>query len=598
MKDSVMSSPIAASGTSPALAAQLQRDDTASIHANLTERFEILKLLGTTGSSFCFVARDLATRKTLSDAGRLVRLKVLSDDAAVDEVQKELFYLEAAAAAKLSHQNIARTTEAEELGGIHFCTIEQSQNAQSLRGLLDIRSWLEIGVAVSITLQVADALDHAHQMGVLHLNLNPANILIEDDGRVLVTDFGISSQQESAWAHGERSRRHRLQYSSPEQIQGSYADCRSDLYSVGVILFEMLTDRVPFDSTDAGLIKRKHLTQPPHPPQLFRQGISNYLSALVLTLLEKNPDLRFRTAAQLQMALSRVAYTELAAQAEEETHDNNKDEDALETEYRAIEATTQSAELDFIHPQTDLAAPDATADTVDKLDVVADDISPAQDDEADEADAAQNPITQREFYDPPTITMIDPPPYILSERKTRIEPSSRTSTPKAEDRQLSLLESVDKSQRGRRVLALLAIMVAILLLVSLLGHKYLPHLFQTAESAQQNNLTNALDASPDATVPPALPAVDQPVVAEKAPVPETQNRLNRSSASATAPPTSVRPKPPKRRYVKRAASTRVKPTARRKIQAKRQTSRPRYLKRDKGWSRILKVDDWLKRDEL
>jgi serine/threonine protein kinase len=581
MKDSVMSSHIAASGTSPALATQLQRDDTASIHANLTERFEILKFLGTTGSSFCFVARDLATRKTLSDAGRLVRLKVLSDDAAVDEVQKELFYLEAAAAAKLSHQNIARTTEAEELGGIHFCTIEQSLNAQSLRGLLDIRSWLEIDVAVSITLQVAEALDYAHRMGVLHLNLNPANILIEDDGRVLVTDFGISSQRELAWAHGERSRRHSLQYSSPEQIQGSFADGPSDLYSTGIILFEMLTDRVPFDSTDAGLIKRKQLTQPPHPPQLFRPGISNYLSALVVTLLEKNPDWRFRTAAQLQMALSRVADTEFAAQTKEETPCKNKDEDSLETEYRAIEATPQSAELDFIHSQTDSAAPDMAADTPDVADDV---ISLAQD---EEAEAAQNlithhPITHREFFDPPTITMIDPPPYILSEQKTRIEPSSRTSTPKAEIRQPSPPEPIDKSQRGRRVLALLAIMVASLLLVSLLGRKYFPHLFQTAESAQQNHLTNALDASNTATVSPALPGVDQPVIEEKAPVPETQNRINRSSASASALPTSVQPTPPKRRSVKRATSTKVKQAARRKLQAKRQTSRPRYIKRNKG----------------
>ena len=130
---------------------------------------------------------------------------MLSDDAAVDRVQKELFYLEAAAAAKLSHQNITRATEAEELGGIHFCTIEQSPNAESLRDLLDMRSWLEIDVAVSIALQVADALDYAHRMGVLHLDLNPANILIEADGKVLVTDFGIGDDQESARAQADRS---------------------------------------------------------------------------------------------------------------------------------------------------------------------------------------------------------------------------------------------------------------------------------------------------------------------------------------------------------------------------------------------------------
>src|SRR5687767_14470849 len=140
MKDSVMSSSIAASGTSPALTKQSPYEDQPTLQTNLTERFNIVKFLGTSGNSFCFAALDLATE-------RPVRLKVLSDDAAVDGKQKELFYLEAAAAAKLSHQNITRTTEAEELGGIHFCTIEQSPNAESLCDLLNIRSWLEIDVA-------------------------------------------------------------------------------------------------------------------------------------------------------------------------------------------------------------------------------------------------------------------------------------------------------------------------------------------------------------------------------------------------------------------------------------------------------------------
>jgi serine/threonine protein kinase len=613
MKDSVMSSPIATSGTSPALANQLQRDDTASIDANLTERFEILKFLGTTGNSFCFVARDLATRNNLSDSGRLVRLKVLSDDAAVDEVQKQLFYLEAAAAAKLSHENIARTTEAEELGGIHFCTIEQSPNAETLRGLLDIRSWLEIDVAVSIALQLADALDHAHQMGVLHLNLNPANILIESDGRVLVTDFGISSQQELAWAHGERSRRHSLQYSSPEQIQGSHADCRSDLYSAGIILFEMLTDRVPFDAADAGLIKRKQLTQAPHSPQLFRQGISTYLSALVLTLLEKNPDWRFRTATQLQMALSRVADTELAAKAEEKTHRKNKvsekdseneNEGSLETEYRAIEAATQSAELEFIDPQPESAAPESAAPDYTALESAATsgaaDIIFALPDYAppdDEAEAALSPVTQREFFEPPTITVIDPPPYMPSERKTPGEPLSRASTVRADVRQPSPPVPIEKSRRGRRILGLLAITLAVLLLVSLAGSRYFPHLFPTADSGQQNNLTNALDASDDAAKSPALPDVDQPVSTEQAPMPETKDRLNRSSASASAVPASVPKTPPKKRFVRRAASIRGRQPAQRKLQAKRQTSRPRYIKRGKGWSRVVNVNEWLKQNE-
>ncbi len=483
-----------------------------------------LKFLGTSGNSFCFAALDLATEKP-------VKLKVLSDDAAVDEVQKELFYLEAAAAAKLSHQNITRTTEAEELGGIHFCTIEQSPNAESLRDLLDIRSWLEIDVAVSIALQIADALDYARQVGVLHLNLNPANILIEGDGRVLVTDFGIGADQELAWAQTDRSGRHCLQYASPEQIQGSYADSRSDLYSLGIILFEMLTDRVPFDSTDAGLVKRKHLTQAPHPPQLFRQGISNYLSALVLTLLEKNPDWRFRTSGQLQTALSKVAPAESPS----------------------VEGESESAESDLIDSQ---ASPDSAADNVRTA-------------REDDAETARESITHREFFEPPTITQIDPPPYRSSEQKAWVEPSSRTPVTRENTEQFSLYVSSNKSQSRRQALAFLAIMLVILLLISLLGSNQLLGLFQTANAGEQNNLPAALAGSHITDQEPQTIPLEAP------------NQLNEAglSASTGSLPAQDKVTAPRRKYVRRLAAGKIRQTARRKLRAKRKFRKPVYLRR-------------------
>ena len=570
MKDSIMTSSIAASGTSPALANRSRSEDQPTVPATLTERFDILKFLGTSGNSYCFAALDLAT-------GRPVKLKVLSDDAAVDRAQKELFYLEAAAAAKLSHQNITRTTGAEELGGIHFCTIEQSQNAESLRDLLDIRSWLEIDVAMSIALQVADALDYAHRTGVLHLNLNPANILIDGDGRVLVTDFGISGDQKLAWAHADRSGRHCPQYTSPEQIQGSYADSRSDLYSLGIILFEMLTDRVPFDSTDAGLVKRKHLTQAPHPPQLFRQGISNYLSALILTLLEKNPDWRFRTAAQLQTALSRVAPVDLPYEDAGGLNDHDQHEDSSQPEAQAVEEVIQSAEVDFIDPQTD---PDAFV-------IAADNISPALD---DAAEVAGDQITHREFFEPPTIIKIDPPPDRPYERRTRIEPSKRVSTARENSRPFSLYVSQNKPQGRRQVLVFLAIVLAILLLISFMGRNYMPGLFLTA--GKQNNLPEAPDTSSELT----SSETDSPVSADQSGQLETESQLNQSSpiASVSPIPTQDKVTPPKRRYAKRWRSikSRSKPQARRKVR------RSKYLRQVRGWAEVFNVGDRVKPKEL
>ena len=584
MKDSVMSSPVAASGTSPALTKQSRCEDQPTVQASLTERFDILKFLGTSANSFCFAALDLAT-------GRPVRLKVLSDDAAADGAQKELFYLEAAAAAKLSHQNITRTTEAEELGGIHFCTIEQRPNVESLRALLDMRSWLEIDVATSIALQVADALDYAHRMGVLHLNLDPANILIDGDGRVLVTDFGISADQELAWTHADRSGRHCLQYTSPEQIQGPHADSRSDLYSLGIILFEMLTDRVPFDSTDTGLVKRKHLTQAPHPPQLFRQGISNYLSALVLTLLEKNPEWRFRTSAQLQTALSKVTPADLAYEDKGRLTGQDKNEDSSQLESQAVEEVTQSAELDFIDPQTDLDASGATADNI----LPVDNISPVQ-------DATGDTITHREFFEPPTIIKIDPPPDRPSERRTRIEPQRiepqriepqrRVTTARENIQPLSLYVSSSKPQGRRQVLMFLAIILVILLLVSLIGRNYLSGFFLTASSGQQNNLPDALATNPE----PAGPETGPPVPADQTGQLETENQVNKSSpgASTSSIPAQDKVAPVKKRSARRWRSSKTSQSARLKAQARRKTGRPGYLKRVRRGARMFEVGDRVK----
>jgi serine/threonine protein kinase len=553
-----------------------------TVQTTLTERFNILKFLGTSGNSFCFAALDLATE-------RPVRLKVLSDDAAVDRTQKELFYLEAAAAAKLSHQNITRTTGAEELGGIHFCTNEQSPNAESLRDLLDIRSWLEIDVAVSIALQAADALDYAHRNGVLHLNLNPANILIDVDGRVLVTDFGISADQELAWAHADRSGRHALRYTSPEQIQGPNADSRSDLYSLGIILFEMLTDRVPFESTDPGLLRRKHLTQAAHPPQLFRHGISNYLSALVLTLLEKNPDWRFRTAAQLQTALSKVTPADLAA---------GDDGDFPHPEPTSAEEESQTAELNSA--ELDLAGLDLI-DSQTNFDRAADNILTLRE---GDADITRNTNTRREFFEPPTITKIEHPRYRSSQPKARVEPPSRVFIARDQTEPFSHYVSTNRRQSKRQAVAFLAIMLVILLLISLLGRNYLPGFFLTANAGEENNLPAAIAESPVTDPEPANSETVLPGATERTLQPETQSPQLQGAvtesglnAGAGSLPAQEKATPPRRKYVRRPASVRVRQSAWRKLRAKRKARKPVNLRRARSWVQMIDVSDRLKLKE-
>ena len=275
-------------------AAQRRRNEAASQVAELlSERFEILETVIETETHVLYLARDLSrSGPDAQDGSDLVCLKTLSGDAAGDDRQINLFHLEARAAARLSHENIIKTTEAEEVSGIHFCVIEHKPGVESLRDLIKREGWFELDRALDIIKQIADALDYAHGLGVLHLTLQPEKILVEPDGRVLVTGFGIESQKDLLWAHHERSHACAPQYISPEQVQCKQIDQRSDLYSLGIVMFEMLTDRVPFDSPDSISIKLKHLNKLPEPPHMFRPELPRLLCWLVMDLLKKNPDER------------------------------------------------------------------------------------------------------------------------------------------------------------------------------------------------------------------------------------------------------------------------------------------------------------------
>jgi serine/threonine-protein kinase len=280
---------------------------TQKVASALSDRFKFLKSLGASQACEFYLARG--------SRNETVVLKVLSGSAARDFRQRELFKLEAHAASRLSHKNIVRTGEAESVNGIYFCVAEQCAG-QTLRELLNRKGWLDLTQAVSIINQIADALTYAHSREVLHLRLQPEKILLDQNGVVRITDFGIDAGQQSGWAHAERSRRLNAQYQSAEQMCGASLDRRSDLYSLGVLLFEMLTDRLPFDSEEAEYIKRRHrVKHAPLPPHVLSRGVPEAISLVVMGLLEKNPNKRFSNAKVFQMTLNRLVSLEAEAEA-------------------------------------------------------------------------------------------------------------------------------------------------------------------------------------------------------------------------------------------------------------------------------------------
>jgi serine/threonine protein kinase len=266
----------------------------------LAGRYTVLKQLAGSESVEFYLARPV------SSGQGLVKIKVLTPRAYCDFRKRELFRLEARAASQLDHINTARTSEAVEIDGINLCVIEHRPWVETLRDLLHRRGWLDLAHAARIINQIASAVSHAHRSGVLHLRLAPEKILIEPNGHVLVTDFGIGAADELAWAHQERSRGFTASYMSVEQILDQRLDHRSDIYSLGLLLYEMLTDRVPFDSCDHDHLKRQRATHSPLPPFILSTGVPPAVSDIVMNLLESEPARRPSRADVLQAALSNI----------------------------------------------------------------------------------------------------------------------------------------------------------------------------------------------------------------------------------------------------------------------------------------------------
>jgi serine/threonine-protein kinase len=260
-------------------------------------RYRILRKLGAGGMANVYLAED-------QELGRRVAIKILNDRHAGDEQFVERFRREAQNAAGLSHPNIVSIYDRGESDGTYYIAMEYVEG-RTLKELIVRRGPSPIGVAIDYTRQVLAALRFAHRNGIVHRDIKPHNVIVDSEGRVKVADFGIARAGASQLTEAG-SIVGTAQYLSPEQARGAPVDQTSDLYSAGIVLYELLTGDVPFTGDTPVEIAMKHLSQIPEPPSASRPDVPRDLDLVVLRALSKDPSERYRSAEEMDADLERV----------------------------------------------------------------------------------------------------------------------------------------------------------------------------------------------------------------------------------------------------------------------------------------------------
>jgi serine/threonine-protein kinase len=268
------------------------------IDRTFDRRYVIKRKLGSGGMAVVYLAED-------QELGRRVALKLLDERHAADDQFVERFRREAQSAAGLNHPNIVSIFDRGLAEGTYYIAMEYL-DGRTLKELLVRNGPTPVPIAIDYARQILGALSFAHRHGIVHRDIKPHNIVVGSDGRLKVTDFGIARSGASQMTEAG-SIVGTAQYLSPEQARGAPVDPRSDIYSLGIVLYEMLTGQVPFTGDTPVEIAMKHLSQIPDPPSSLRPEVPHDLDAVVLRALAKDPDQRYASAEEMDADLARVA---------------------------------------------------------------------------------------------------------------------------------------------------------------------------------------------------------------------------------------------------------------------------------------------------
>lgn len=255
----------------------------------LSERYEIIARIGSGGMADVYKAQD-------HKLNRLVAIKVMKAEFREDTGFVQRFQKEAQAAAKLSHPNVVNVYDVGEDRGLYYIVMELVEGI-TLKNYIQKKGKLSVKEATSIAIQVSLGLEAAHNRGIIHRDVKPQNIMISTDGKVKLSDFGIAKAMNSntitANVMGS------VHYSSPEQVRGGISDAKSDIYSLGITMYEMVTGRVPFDGDSTVSIAIKHLQEEMVSPSRYTPDLPYSLEQIILKCTQKNPERRYHNVGEL-----------------------------------------------------------------------------------------------------------------------------------------------------------------------------------------------------------------------------------------------------------------------------------------------------------
>lgn len=261
-------------------------------------RYQVIEELGKGGMGNVYKVFDTKIKEKIA-------LKLIKPELALDAEVLERFGQEMTLARKIGHRNVCRMFDLGEADGVHFLTMEYV-HGEDLKSMIRMSGTMSIGAVLSIGKQVADGLAEAHGLGIVHRDLKPQNIMIDKGGNAKIMDFGIARSISTKGLTGAGVMIGTPEYMSPEQAEGKDVDQRSDIYSLGIILYEMATGRVPFEGETALAIAMKQKGETPKNPKGLNPHIPDDLSGVILKCLEKDKTKRYQSAAEVRSELDRI----------------------------------------------------------------------------------------------------------------------------------------------------------------------------------------------------------------------------------------------------------------------------------------------------